>query len=79
MELGLSKDEVMQEWEKAWEAAIGTYWPKEGERPEGVEETPPGGSLGAFALALSIFAANVVRENNRRLKEQLEKAGVRFE
>jgi len=79
MELGLSKDEVIQEWNRAWKAAIDTYWPQEGERPEDVGETPPAGILGALALAFSLYAGNVVRENNRRLKEQLEKAGIRFE
>lgn len=64
MELGLSKDEILEVWEEAW---------------RGGKEPPPGGALGAVLLALAVYVGNVVRANNRRLQEQLEKAGIRFE
>lgn len=79
MELGLSKDQVLEEWKRAWDGALDEYWPEHETRPEDVRETPPGGMLGALTLALSLFVGNVVRANNRRLQEQLEKAGIRFE
>jgi hypothetical protein len=82
MELGLSRDEVLQTWDTTLamlrepgaqaEARMHvTYGENAGVVfPEGTPD---------WEAALLTFVNNVVRLNNRRIQEQLEKAGIKLE
>lgn len=82
MELGLSRDEVVEMWNTMWAQL---------REPEAQAEARMhvlhGESAGAifgedspeWHAALFTFVHNVVRLNNRRIQEQLEKAGVKLE
>ena len=85
MELGLSKEEIIEQWNGAVQSATpeGQAAAKAALRAGGkvpvMETRGQAGSLDDLQLALVSFVNNVVRLNNRRIQEQLEKAGFKLE
>ncbi len=85
MELGLSKEDIVEEWNKAVQSttAVGQAAARASLRPgEQAAVIQTGGQpapLDDLQLAFVSFVNNVVRLNNRRMLEQLEKTGLKLD
>lgn len=85
MEPGLSREEISEQWNKAVESttpeAQATYKAslKAGEKVPVLETGGQPAPLDDLQLAIVSFVNNVVRLNNRRIHEQLEKAGIKLQ
>lgn len=82
MELGLSRDEVVEVWN-----SVLAQLREAGAQAEARVHVAHGEDAGVifregtpeWEAALFTFVNNVVRLNNRRIGEQLEKAGIKLE
>ena len=82
MELGLSREELLEEWNKAVQSATpeGQAAARAALKAGDKVTTMKGeGPLDDLQLTIVSFVNNVVRLNNRRILEQLKQAGIRIE
>jgi len=85
VELGLSREEVIEEWNNAVQLttpvgqAAARASLKAGTKVTVMETGGQTAPLDDLQLAIVSFVNNVVRLNNHRIHEQLEKAGINLE
>ncbi|MBI2912518.1 MAG: hypothetical protein HYY03_01200 [Chloroflexi bacterium] len=82
MELGLSREELLEEWNKAAQSATpeGQATARAALKAGDKVPTMKGeGPLDDLQLTIVSFVNNVVRLNNRRMQEQLKKAGLKLD
>ena len=81
MELGLSREELLEEWNKAVQSATpeGQAAARAALKAGDKVPTMKGeGPLDGLQLTIVSFVNNVVRLNNRRILEQLKQSGIRI-
>ena len=85
MDLGLSKEEIIDEWNKSVESttpsgqAAARAALRQGGKAAVMHVPGSPAPTDDLQLAMVSFVNNVVRLNNRRILEQLKRAGIRIE